>query len=55
MIDADRALSLVISGDPSDYTVCFGIGKWLQGLGVAVFETLLLPDLFLVADVAESA
>ena len=55
MVDADRALSIVISGDPSDYTVRIGIGKWLQDLGVAVLETLLLSDLFLAVDVAESA
>ncbi len=55
VIDADRALSIVISGDPSDYTVRIGIGKWLQDLGVAVLETLLLSDLFLAVDVAESA
>lgn len=55
VVDADRALSIVISGDPNDYTVRIGIGKWLQDLGVAVLETLLLSDLFLLVDVAESA
>jgi hypothetical protein len=55
IVDADRALSIVISGDPNDFTVRIGIGKWLQNLGVAALETLLLSDLFLVIDVAESA
>ncbi len=55
VVDADRALSIVISGNPSDFTVRIGIGKWLQDFGVAVLETLLLSDLFLVVDVAESA
>jgi len=55
VVDADRALSIVISGDPSDFTVRIGIGKWLQDLGVAALETLLISDLFLVVDVAESA
>ncbi|MGH9169572.1 MAG: hypothetical protein ACRD0Z_01650 [Acidimicrobiales bacterium] len=54
VVDADRALSIMISGDPSDFTVRIGIGKWLKHLGVAVVETLLLSDLFLVVDVAES-
>jgi len=35
--------------------VRIGIGKWLQHLGVAALETLLLSDLFLVVDVAETA
>ncbi len=55
VVDADRALTIQISGDPNDFTVRIGIGKWLQHLGVAAVETLLLSDLFLVVDVAESA
>ncbi|MDA8073450.1 MAG: hypothetical protein M0Z82_18075 [Actinomycetota bacterium] len=55
VVDADRALTITLSGDPDDFVVRIGIGKWLQDLGVAVLETLLLSDLFLVVDVAESA
>ncbi len=43
------------SGEASDFTVRVGIGKWLEHLGVAAVETLLISDLFLVVDVAESA
>ncbi len=32
-----------------------GIGKWLQHLATAALETLLLSDLFLLVDVAETA
>ena len=55
VIDADRALSILVSGDPNNFTVRIGIGKWLQHLGVAAVETLLLSDLFLVVDVGETA
>lgn len=55
VIDADRALSIMISGDPNDFTVRIGIGKWLEHLGIAAVETLLLSELFLVVDVAETA
>jgi hypothetical protein len=55
VIDADRALTISITGTPADFTVHVGIGKWLEHLAVAAFETLLLSDLFLVVDVAESA
>ena len=55
IIAADRALSILISGDPDDFTVRIGIGKWLEHLGVAALETLLLSDLFLVVDIAETA
>lgn len=55
IVDADRALSVMIAGDPNDFTVRVGIGKWLEHLGVAAAETLLISDLFLVIDVAETA
>ncbi|MGA3352560.1 MAG: hypothetical protein ABSD85_05150 [Acidimicrobiales bacterium] len=54
LIDADRALTIMLSGSADDFVVRIGIGKWLQHLGTAVLETLLLSDLFLVVDVAES-
>jgi hypothetical protein len=55
VIDADRAMTIMLAGSPDDFTVRIGIGKWLKHLGVAAVETLLLSDLFLVVDVAESA
>jgi len=55
IIAADRALSILISGDSNDFTVRIGIGKWLEHLSVAAVETLLLSALFLVVDVAEMA
>jgi hypothetical protein len=55
IVDADRALTITISANADDLTVRVGVGKWLEHLGVAVIETLLLSDLFFVVDVAESA
>jgi hypothetical protein len=54
IVAAERAFTITITGTSSDFTVRFGIGKWLQNLAVAAFETLLLSDLFLVIDVADS-
>jgi hypothetical protein len=54
VVDADRALTITIKGTPADFTVRFGVGKWLEHLGVAAIETLLLSELFLVVDVADS-
>ncbi len=54
VVAADRAFTITIKGDPNDFTVRFGIGKWLEHLGVAAIETLLISDLFLVVDVADS-
>ena len=55
LIAADRALTITITGSPADYTVRIGIGKWIEHLAVAAIETLLISDLFLVVDVAETA
>jgi hypothetical protein len=55
LIDADRALTVTITGTPGDFTVRIGIGRWLEHLAVAAFETLFVSELFLVVDTAESA
>lgn len=53
LITADRAFTILISGQPSDFTVHIGIGKWVQNLAVAAVEILLLSTLFLAVDVPE--
>jgi hypothetical protein len=55
VVDADRSLTITIKGSADDLTVRVGIGKWLENLGVAAIETLLISALFLVVDVADSA
>jgi hypothetical protein len=55
VVDADRAMSILVSGAPGDFTVRIGIGKWVEHLAVMGLETLLISDLFLVVDVAETA
>jgi hypothetical protein len=55
VVDADRAFTITIIGDPADFTVRFGVGKWLQHLGIAAIETILVSELFLAVDIADSA
>jgi hypothetical protein len=55
VIDADRALTITLSGPADDLAVRIGIGKWLEHLATAALETLLLSDLFLLVDVGETA
>jgi hypothetical protein len=55
VVAADRALTITVTGDPNDFKVRYGIGKWLEHLGVAAIETLLISELFLVIDVADAA
>ena len=53
IITADRAFTILISGQPDDFTVRVGIGKLIQNLAVTAVEALLLTELFLVVDVPE--
>jgi hypothetical protein len=53
IITADRAFTIMLSGQPNDFTVHIGIGKWVQNLAVAAAETILLTWLFLAVDVPE--
>ena len=54
IILADRAFTILITGDPNDFTVHIGIGKFIQGLAVAAFEVIFLSWLFLPVDVPEA-
>ncbi len=53
IITADRAFTILITGQPNDFSVHVGIGKWVQNLGVAAAEAILLSALFLAVDVPE--
>jgi hypothetical protein len=53
IITADRAFTILISGQPNDFTVRVGIGKLIQNLAVTAVEALLLTELFLVVDIPE--
>ena len=53
IITADRAFTIMITGQPNDFTVHIGIGKWVQNLAVAAAEVILLSLLFLAVDVPE--
>ena len=54
IILADRAFTILITGDSNDFTVHLGIGKFVQGLAVAAFEVIFLTWLFLPVDVPEA-
>ena len=53
IIDANRAFTILIAGQPNDFTIHIGIGKFIQNLAVAAAETILLTWLFLAVDVPE--
>jgi hypothetical protein len=53
IITADRAFTIMVAGQPSDFTIHIGIGKWIQNIAVAAAEAVLLSVLFLAVDVPE--
>jgi hypothetical protein len=53
IITADRAFTIMITGEPNDFAVHIGIGKMIQNIAVAAAETLLLSALFLAVDIPE--
>ncbi len=53
IITADRAFTIMITGQPNDFSIHVGIGKWVQNIAVAAAEALLLSVLFLAVDVPE--
>jgi hypothetical protein len=53
IITADRAFTIMISGEPNNFAIHIGIGKWIQNIAVAAIEALLLSMLFLAIDVPE--
>ncbi len=53
IITADRAFTIMITGNPNSFAIHIGIGKWVQNIAVAVAETLLLSVLFLAIDIPE--
>lgn len=52
-ITADRAFTIMISGDPNDFAVHIGIGRFIQNIAIAAVEALLLSLLFLAVDIPE--
>lgn len=53
IITADRAFTIMIAGQPNDFSIHIGIGKWIQNIAVAAAEVILLSALFLAVDVPE--
>jgi hypothetical protein len=50
---AERAFTILITGQPNDFSVHIGIGKWVKDIAIAAAEALFLSALFLAVDVPE--
>ncbi|BAB59744.1 TVG0593813 [Thermoplasma volcanium GSS1] len=54
ILGMDRAFTIVLVGDSSDFKVQIGVGKWLQDLGVAAIEAFLITPVVAFVEVPES-
>jgi hypothetical protein len=48
LLAADRAFTITVTGEPDNFKVSFGIGKWVQNLGIALVEGIVWPIVFFV-------
>ncbi|EQD60312.1 hypothetical protein B1B_07827, partial [mine drainage metagenome] len=53
LITAERAFTILLTGQPDDFSIRIGIGKFVQNLAVMAAESILLSWLFLGVDVPE--
>ena len=53
IITANRAFTILITGEPNNFVIHIDIGKLIQNLGVAAAEAIILSGLFLAVDVPE--
>jgi len=53
LVASERAFTIMVTGQPSDFSVHIGVGKFFQNLGVMAAEALLLSELFLAVDIPE--
>jgi len=51
LLAADRAFTITVVGEPNNFKVSFGIGKWVQNLGMAVLEGVLIWPVIFFAEV----
>ena len=53
-VTEDRAFSILIAGQPNDFSIHIGIGKWIHNLTFGAAEVVYLSWLFLAPDVPKT-
>ena len=51
LLAEDRAFTVMVTGGPKEVKVSLGVGKWLQNLGVAVIEGIILTPLLWLVEI----
>jgi hypothetical protein len=53
ILTATRSITILIEGEPNDFQVHVGIGKWIQNLAVTAVEAVITGGLFLLINIPE--
>lgn len=53
LLTATRAITVLVKGEPNDFVIEVGIGKWIQNLAVTAVETVITGGLFLLINIPE--
>ena len=51
ILTTTRAITILVAGEPDDFSVEVGIGKWIQNLGVTAVEAVITGGLFLIINI----
>jgi len=51
LLAADRAFTVTVTGAADNFNVSFGIGKWVQNLGIALLEGIALWPVIFFAEI----
>ncbi len=54
LLAANRAYTVIIEGEPSNFKIKIGVGEWLKDLGVASLESFFLSPLLAFVEVPEA-
>lgn len=54
LLAMNRAFTITIEGEPSDFTVNVGVAEWLKDLGVAAIESFFLSPMLAFVEVPEA-
>lgn len=54
LLASDRAYTIVIDGNSSNFKVKIGVGDWLKNLGIAALETFFVTPLLSFVEIPEA-
>ncbi len=54
LLAMDRAFTLIIEGEPSDFRIKIGVGEWLKDLGMASIEGFFISPMLAFVEIPEA-